>query len=50
VPHIQLPPELPGITGAFAFGPDTAKPMRELAGERMAYQGDVSQPVPATAG
>jgi uncharacterized peroxidase-related enzyme len=31
MPHIQLPPELPGITSAFAFSPETAKPMRELA-------------------
>jgi uncharacterized peroxidase-related enzyme len=31
VPHIQLPPDLPGITGAFAFRPETARPMRELA-------------------
>ena len=31
VPHISLPPNLPGITSAFAFRPETAKPMRELA-------------------
>lgn len=31
MPHIALPPELPGITSAFAFRPETAKPMRELA-------------------
>jgi uncharacterized peroxidase-related enzyme len=31
MPHISLPPELPGITSAFAFRPETAKPMRELA-------------------
>ena len=31
MPHISLPPELPGISGAFAFRPETAKPMRELA-------------------
>jgi uncharacterized peroxidase-related enzyme len=29
--HIALPEELPGITGGFAFRPETAKPMRELA-------------------
>lgn len=29
--HIALPEGLPGISGAFAFRPDTAKPMRELA-------------------
>ena len=31
MPHIPLPEGLPGITGAFAFRPETAKPMRELA-------------------
>lgn len=31
VPHIALPADLPGITSAFAFRPETAKPMRELA-------------------
>ena len=31
MPHIALPDGLPGITGGFAFRPDTAKPMRELA-------------------
>ena len=29
--HIALPPDLPGITSGFAFRPETAKPMRELA-------------------
>lgn len=29
--HIALPEGLPGISGAFAFRPETAKPMRELA-------------------
>jgi uncharacterized peroxidase-related enzyme len=29
--HITLPEGLPGISGAFAFRPETAKPMRELA-------------------
>ena len=29
--HIQLPDDLPGILGPFAFSPATAKPMRELA-------------------
>jgi len=29
--HIALPPDLPGIVGGFAFRPETAKPMRELA-------------------
>jgi len=29
--HIGLPEGLPGITSGFAFRPETAKPMRELA-------------------
>jgi uncharacterized peroxidase-related enzyme len=29
--HISLPEGLPGITSGFAFRPETAKPMRELA-------------------
>jgi uncharacterized peroxidase-related enzyme len=29
--HISLPDGLPGITSGFAFRPETAKPMRELA-------------------
>lgn len=31
MPHIPLPEQLPGITSAFAFRPETAKPLRELA-------------------
>jgi uncharacterized peroxidase-related enzyme len=31
MPHIALPDELPGISSAFAFRPETAKPLRELA-------------------
>ena len=31
MPHISLPEGLPGIGGGFAFRPETAKPMRELA-------------------
>jgi uncharacterized peroxidase-related enzyme len=31
MPHIALPEELPGISSAFAFRPETAKPMRALA-------------------
>ena len=31
MPHIQLPENLPGITAGFAFRPETAQPMRELA-------------------
>jgi uncharacterized peroxidase-related enzyme len=29
--HIALPEGLPGISGGFAFRPETARPMRELA-------------------
>ncbi|MBV8116189.1 MAG: carboxymuconolactone decarboxylase family protein, partial [Silvibacterium sp.] len=29
--HISLPEGFPGITAGFAFRPETAKPMRELA-------------------
>jgi len=31
MPHIALPDKLPGISSAFAFRPETAKPLRELA-------------------
>jgi len=31
VPHIALPDGFPGITGGFAFRPETAKPLRALA-------------------
>jgi uncharacterized peroxidase-related enzyme len=31
MPHIQLSEELPGIRGLFAFRPETAKPLCELA-------------------
>jgi len=31
VPHISLPEGIPGIASGFAFRPETAKPMRELA-------------------
>jgi uncharacterized peroxidase-related enzyme len=31
MPHIELSPSLPGISAAFAFRPETAVPMRELA-------------------
>jgi uncharacterized peroxidase-related enzyme len=30
MPHIPLPDDLPGITSAFAFRPETARPLREL--------------------
>jgi len=31
MPHIKLPEDVPGISSGFAFRPETAKPMRELA-------------------
>jgi uncharacterized peroxidase-related enzyme len=31
MPHIKLPEGLPGIVSGFAFRPETAKPMRQLA-------------------
>lgn len=31
MPHIALPEDMPGITAGFAYRPETAKPMRELA-------------------
>lgn len=31
MPHISLPDGVPGISSGFAFRPETAKPMRELA-------------------
>lgn len=31
MPHIKLAEEMPGITAGFAFRPETANPMRELA-------------------
>jgi uncharacterized peroxidase-related enzyme len=30
MPHIQLPEDLPGIRGALAFRPETAKPLNDL--------------------
>ena len=30
MPHITLPPDLPGIRGPMAFRPETAKPLNEL--------------------
>ena len=30
MPHIALPPDMPGIRGAFAFRPETARPMNAL--------------------
>ena len=31
MPHIALPHDLPGITSAFSYRPETARPLRELA-------------------
>jgi uncharacterized peroxidase-related enzyme len=31
MPHIQLPEGIPGIASGFAYRPETAKPMRDLA-------------------
>jgi uncharacterized peroxidase-related enzyme len=31
MPHIAMPQDMPGISSGFAFRPETAKPMRELA-------------------
>lgn len=31
MPYIALPEGVPGISSGFAFRPETAKPMRELA-------------------
>ena len=31
MPHVSLPEGIPGISSGFAFRPETAKPMRELA-------------------
>lgn len=31
MPYINVPTDLPGITGLFAFSPETAAPMRQLA-------------------
>jgi uncharacterized peroxidase-related enzyme len=40
MPHIALPEEMPGITAGFAFRPETAKPMRELAHILLHTSGD----------
>jgi uncharacterized peroxidase-related enzyme len=40
--HIALPEGLPGITGGFAFRPETAKPMRELADILLHQPGSLS--------
>ena len=30
MPHIELPPGLPGIRGPMAYRPETSKPLNEL--------------------
>jgi uncharacterized peroxidase-related enzyme len=40
MPHIDLPAELPGISAGFAFRPETAAPMRELAHVLLFEPGD----------
>jgi uncharacterized peroxidase-related enzyme len=40
MPHIQLQDDLPGITAGFAFRPETAKPLRELAHILLHTSGD----------
>jgi alkylhydroperoxidase/carboxymuconolactone decarboxylase family protein YurZ len=42
MPHIALPANLPGITSGFAFRPETARPMRELAEVLLHLDGDYS--------
>ena len=43
MPHINLPEGLPGISAGFAFRPETAKPMRELAHILLHEAGSVTQ-------
>ncbi len=43
MPHIDLPDGLPGIVSAFAFRPDTARPMRELAEVLLRGPADISR-------
>ena len=40
MPHIPLPENVPGIASAFAYRPETAKPMRELANVLLFEPGD----------
>jgi len=40
MPHIDLPAGIPGIGSAFAFRPETAKPMRDLAHVLLFEPGD----------
>ena len=47
MPHINLPLGLPGISSAFAFRPETAKPMRELA-HTLLHEPTASRPANAS--
>jgi len=40
MPHINLPEGIPGIASGFAYRPETAKPMRELAHVLLFQTGD----------
>jgi uncharacterized peroxidase-related enzyme len=42
MPHIDLPEGLPGISAGFAYRPETAKPMRELAHILLHHPGTLS--------
>jgi len=43
MPHINLPEGMPGISAGFAFRPETAKPMRELAHILLHEPGSLTQ-------
>ncbi|HLH35796.1 MAG TPA: peroxidase-related enzyme [Alloacidobacterium sp.] len=43
MPHIQLPEGLPGIRGAMAFRPETAKPLNELVEVLLRYPHTLTQ-------
>lgn len=40
MPHIELPPGIPGIRGPMAFSPETAKPINDLANILMVANAD----------
>src|SRR4051794_5891571 len=42
VPHIDLPPDLPGILGPMAFSPDTSRPLNQLAEVLLRSDGTLS--------
>jgi uncharacterized peroxidase-related enzyme len=43
MPHVNLPEGMPGISAGFAFRPETAKPMRELAHILLHEPGSLTQ-------